>query len=180
MLEESHLLEYFLSHMAVFFFLLNCFVDFLEGYLPYLIFLFLFYTKIHSSATEIWLKLKQIPVFFMLWILLGNRFELEGFLHGSIVRWCTSLCWEKSILPESIVKRCTIIRQLVVWWKEMPCTGNSHSSLFLEEKRSSPETWIHWKLRLNKTEHRKSRKAAAKGPCQRSHPIFVFGILKGI
>ena len=93
------------------------------------------------------------------------------------VRWYSFLCWEKSILPESIVKRFNIIRQLVVWLKETQCTRNSHSSLFLEEKLSAPETWIHWKPRLNKTELTKG--LLSKGLCQWSHPI-VSEILKGI
>ena len=80
---------------------------------------------------------------------------IEGSYMVASVRWYSVLCWEKSILPESIVKRFNIIRQLVIWLKETPCTRNSHSSLFLAEKLSSPETWIHWKPRLNKTELRK-------------------------
>lgn len=75
--------------------------------------------------------------------------------HGSFStvasqRWPRFLCGEKGSLPESIVKRVPIIRQLVVWLTEAVWAGNSQSSLFLEEKLSSPETWIHWKPRLNK------------------------------
>lgn len=83
---------------------------------------------------------------------------IEGFYTVASVTWYSFLCWERSILPESIVKRFIIIRQLVVWLKETLCTRNSHGSLFLGEKLSSPETWIHWKPRLNKTELRKSQK----------------------
>lgn len=106
---------------------------------------------------------------------------MEGFYTRASVRWYSFLCWEKSILPESIVKRFNIIRQLVVWLKEIPRARNSHSSLFLEEKLSSPETWIHWKPRLNKTDLEKEQKGLlSKGPCQCSRPIFVSERLKGL
>lgn len=106
---------------------------------------------------------------------------MEGFYMVASVRWYSFLCWEKSLLPESIVKRFNIIRQLVVWLKEIPHTRNSHGSLFLEEKLSSGETWIHWKAGLNKTDLKKEWKGLlSKGPCQWSHPIFVSEILKDI
>lgn len=91
-------------------------------------------------------------------------------------RWHRFLCTGKGILPESIVRRVPITRQLVVWLTETAWAGNPQSSLFLEEKLSSPETWIHWKPRLNKAALRARRMTGPK-PMSVVCPGFVFEIL---
>ena len=156
----------FLFHMAMFFFLLNCVLterySVLERYLN-LSFLKQKIPVVCLKSQFSWRELvkmggKKIQFFFFFFSALcfaRKQSWIEGSYMVASVRWYSFLCWEKSILPESIVKRFNIIRQLVIWLKETPCTRNSHSSLFLAEKLSSPETWIHWKPRLNKTELRK-------------------------
>lgn len=188
--KQSHLLGVFLIHITVLLCLLNWFFR-LSGKLSNLssfFFLFPCYAEIHNSAGEIrwkWQKNKSSFLFcfvLVLCILQANRcLGWRAFSAVASVRWYSFLCWEKSLLPESIVKRFNIIRQLVVPLKEIPHTRNSHSSLFLEEKLSSRETWIHWKPRLNKTDLKKEREGLlSKGPCQWSCPISVSEILKGI
>ena len=127
----------------------------------------IFKTKNSCGLLKVTIQLERIgqnggkknPIFFFFFFSALCFARKQSWIEGSYmvasVRWYSFLCWEKSILPESIVKRFNIIRQLVIWLKETPCTRNSHSSLFLAEKLSSPETWIHWKPRLNKTELRK-------------------------
>lgn len=94
-------------------------------------------------------------------------------------RWHRFLCAEKGILPESIVKGAHVTRQLAAWLVETAWTGNSQSSLFLEEKLSSPETWIHGKPRLIKAALR-ARGMTGPKPESAVCPVFVFEILNSI
>lgn len=123
------------------------FLDFLKSCLIYLNFFLVPVLCWNSQlSSRDLVKMEKIPVFFFMcfWFFFSALYfarkqsRNEGFYTVAFVRWYSFLCWEKSILPESIVKRFNIIRQLVVWLKETPCTWNSHSSLFFRRKTEFP------------------------------------------